>query len=52
MQQLGVGPGPEVGHALAFLLELKRREGDLPRDELSRRLDAWWADHPSRRSSG
>ena len=52
MQQLGIGPGREVGQALAFLLDLKRREGDLPRDELSRRLDAWWAAHPSRASSG
>ena len=52
MQQLGIGPGREVGQALAFLLDLKRREGDLPQDELSRRLDAWWAAHPSRPSSG
>jgi poly(A) polymerase len=52
MQQLGIGPGPEVGHALAFLLDLKRREGELPREELSRRLDAWWDAHPSRASSG
>jgi poly(A) polymerase len=43
MHRLGVGPGPWVGEALAFLLEVKRREGDLPTDELSRRLDAWWA---------
>lgn len=52
MQQLGLEPGPEVGQALAFLLDLKRREGDLSRDELGRRLDAWWAAHPSRASSG
>jgi poly(A) polymerase len=48
MQQLGVGPGRDVGDALTFLLDLKRREGDLPRDELSRRLDAWWAARPNR----
>jgi len=52
MQQLGIGPGPEVGQALAFLLDLKRREGDIPHEELSRRLDAWWAAHPGRASSG
>jgi poly(A) polymerase len=52
MQQLGLEPGREVGQAPAFLLELKRREGDLPRDELVRRLDAWWAAHPSRVASG
>ena len=51
MQQLGIGPGREVGQALAFLLDLKRREGELPRDELSRRLDAWWAAYSSQPSS-
>jgi poly(A) polymerase len=51
MQHLGIGPGPEVGQALAFLLDLKRREGDLPRDELVRHLDAWWAVHPRRTAS-
>jgi poly(A) polymerase len=43
MQQLGIGPGRDVGDALKFLLDIKRREGDRPYDELSRRLDAWWA---------
>jgi poly(A) polymerase len=43
MEHLGVGPGPAVGRALAFLLDLKRREGDLPHDELLAHLDAWWA---------
>jgi poly(A) polymerase len=43
MRHLGVGPGPWVGEALAFLLDIKRREGDLPDDELSRRLHSWWA---------
>jgi poly(A) polymerase len=52
MQQLGLEPGREVGQALAFLLDLKRREGDLPRAELVRRLDAWWAAHPGRAASG
>lgn len=44
MEYLGVGPGREVGEALAFLLVVKREEGDLARSELEARLDAWWAD--------
>lgn len=43
MQHLGLEPGPWIGRALTFLLELKRREGDLPREELLARLDTWWA---------
>ena len=43
MAHLGVGPGRHVGEALKWLLELKRSEGELPVDELHRRLDAWWA---------
>lgn len=43
MEHLGIGPGPAVGRALAFLLEVKRAEGDLPPDELRNRLDEWWA---------
>jgi len=43
MEHLGIPPGPEVGAALAFLLELKRTEGELGHDEVLRRLDSWWA---------
>lgn len=43
MAYLGIGPGPEVGEALAFLLSIKRTEGDLDSRELERRLDIWWA---------
>lgn len=42
MERLGIPPGPLVGRALAFLLELKRGEGELPRDEVEARLDQWW----------
>lgn len=49
MKHLGLTPGPEVGEALSHLLAIKRTEGDLGRDELLRRLDAWWA---SRRERG
>jgi poly(A) polymerase len=44
MEHLGVPPGPVVGEALAFLLELRLEEGPLGPDEALRRLDAWWAD--------
>ena len=43
MEHLGVGPGRVVGQALGFLLAIKRDEGDLPREQLLDRLDAWWA---------
>jgi len=44
MQLLGVKPGPVIGQALAFLLELRMEEGPLGHDEAARRLQAWWAD--------
>ena len=43
MQHLGVGPGPVVGEALAFLRELRIEEGPLGEEEARRRLDRWWA---------
>lgn len=47
MDLLDLPPGPAVGDALSFLLELKRAEGDLPPDELESRLADWWVDHRS-----
>ncbi len=44
MAQLGVAPGPVVGRALDFLLELRLEEGPLGEEEARRRLDAWWSD--------
>ncbi len=41
MQHLGIQPGPEVGAALRFLLDLRRQEGMLGEAEAYRRLDAW-----------
>jgi poly(A) polymerase len=49
MAHLGIGPGPAVGQALTYLLGIKRAEGELPRDELLRRLEAWWAARPDGR---
>ena len=44
MDQLGIGPGPKVGEATRFLLDLRLEEGELGEDEARRRLDQWWAD--------
>ena len=47
MVRLGVGPGPEVGKALKFLLELRRSNPDLNREETEASLDDWWRDYQS-----
>ncbi|MGA8296981.1 MAG: CCA tRNA nucleotidyltransferase [Acidimicrobiales bacterium] len=44
MTHLGIGPGPLVGQALAHLLEIRLDEGQLGKEEITRRLDQWWAD--------
>jgi len=43
MERLGITPGPDVGRALAVLLDLRLDEGLLGPEEAGRRLDAWWA---------
>ena len=43
MKILGLRPGPEVGQALRYLLELRLEEGPLGEEEATRRLQAWWA---------
>jgi poly(A) polymerase len=43
MAHLGIGPGPVVGEALSYLLELRLDEGPLGEEEAYRRLDQWWA---------
>jgi poly(A) polymerase len=47
MAHLGVPPGPVVGEALAFLLELRLEEGPLGEEEARRRLDDWWSQRSS-----
>jgi poly(A) polymerase len=42
MEHLGIKPGPAVGKALDFLLELRLDEGPLGEEEAYRRLEAWW----------
>lgn len=39
---LGISPGPDVGKAYRFLLELRLDEGPLGEDEAERRLRVWW----------
>jgi poly(A) polymerase len=41
MQLLGAPPGPVVGEALAFLLDLRLDEGELGKEEAGRRLFEW-----------
>lgn len=44
---LGVDPGPIIGQALTFLIELRLDEGPLDRHATIERLDAWWLDRQS-----
>jgi len=48
MKFLGVEPGPVVGEALAFLLELRLDEGPMTEDEAYARLDAWARERAAR----
>jgi tRNA adenylyltransferase len=43
MRILGVRPGPEVGRAMKYLLDLRLDEGPLGAEEAERRLRAWHA---------
>ncbi len=42
MQVLGVGPGPAIGKAYAFLLELRLENGPLEHDTAVAELKKWW----------
>ncbi|HEV7622671.1 MAG TPA: CCA tRNA nucleotidyltransferase, partial [Amnibacterium sp.] len=42
MRELDVPPGPVVGEAYRFLLELRLDEGPLGAEEAARRLRDWW----------
>ena len=40
---IGIRPGPEVGKAYRYLLDLRLDEGVLEEAEAEERLRAWWA---------
>ncbi|MDO5746668.1 MAG: CCA tRNA nucleotidyltransferase [Actinomycetaceae bacterium] len=42
MHILGLSPGPEVGKAYKFLLDLRMTQGELGEEEAKKRLLAWW----------
>ena len=44
MDHLGIEPGPLVGEAWDFLLELRIDEGPMDRDAALAALDRWWAE--------
>jgi poly(A) polymerase len=48
MEQLQLAPGPEVGEAHDFLLELRLDEGPLGETEARRRLSQWWEERSQR----
>ncbi len=42
MEHLGIPPGPDVGRALRFLMDMRLDEGPLGEDEARERLSRWW----------
>ncbi|OAH11824.1 CCA tRNA nucleotidyltransferase [Streptomyces jeddahensis] len=46
MEILGVGPGPVVGQAYKFLLELRLENGPMEYDAAVSALKEWWATQP------
>jgi poly(A) polymerase len=46
MAHLAVGPGPIVGRALAYLMEVRLERGPIEEAEALALLDAWAADQP------
>ncbi|MBI2238870.1 MAG: CCA tRNA nucleotidyltransferase, partial [Actinobacteria bacterium] len=41
MERLGIAPGPLVGEALDYLMELRMERGPIEEDEAYRLLDEW-----------
>ncbi|QKW07807.1 CCA tRNA nucleotidyltransferase [Streptomyces sp. NA04227] len=46
METLGVGPGPAIGKAYKFLLELRLENGPMEQDAAVKALKEWWAEQP------
>ncbi len=51
MRHLGLRPGPIVGQAWQYLLELRMERGPISEEEALHALDAWWATHPEHRGA-
>ena len=47
MRLLGIAPGPVVGEAYRFMLELRLDEGPLEPAEAEARLRQWWQERPA-----
>jgi poly(A) polymerase len=45
MERLGLAPGPQVGEALAFMMEVRLERGPVPQDEAFALLDTWAKEH-------
>jgi poly(A) polymerase len=52
MEHLGIPPGPLVGEALAFLLELRMDRGPIEEEEAYRLLDEWARDRGAQPPEG
>jgi poly(A) polymerase len=48
-QVLGISPGPVLGRAYAFLLELRLDRGMVGRESAEEALRQWWAEQPESR---
>jgi len=46
MQLLDIGPGPEIGEAYRFLLDLRMDRGPLSEADAAEALRSWWAARP------
>ena len=46
MNILGIGPGPAVGRAYKYLMELRMDRGPMSEEEATAALLAWWSDQP------
>ena len=44
MDHLGIGPGPQVGRALEYLMEVRLDRGPIPEDDALRLLEEWATD--------
>ena len=44
MELLELQPGPAVGRAMKFLMEIRREEGEITRAEATYRIREWWSE--------